>query len=113
MEYLDQIEKSGEDWCISRQSWLGHRMPVFELLGVDNGKMVGKQLMNDIKYLPGGRLDMVEHWVPKHENLLTNWKEHKRLTFEDPEFFRHKLYVTEKRFQKTGDIWFAGEDLEA
>ena len=113
IKYLEEIEKSGEDWCISRQSWNGHRMPVFELLGVDNGKMVGKQLMNNIKYLPGGRLDMVEHFVPKHDNLLANWLEHKKLTFEDPAFFRHKFFVAEKRFQKTGDIWFSGVDLDA
>ena len=121
-EWLENVK----DWNISHQSWWGRRLPVYELISVDDGELVGPEIKfkNFMKAKGAGQDDA---WKNR---LRTIW--YKNM---DPEIWRKNLfdpkvkwrnvhkprqmhvdktysyYLSDLFFQPNSEPWFPGESL--
>jgi len=96
-ELAQHLEKI-KDWPISRQTWWGETLPVYELLAVDGGKTIGKEPLYNVYFHERSlNRDFLKIWREKYtwDNFIQNYKEGKRYSFFDPNLYRYDFFMAE------------------
>ena len=101
-----------QDWPISRQNWWGQTLPVYELLSVDGGKTVGREVKYNLVMRENGFINGPATFLARNslKNLEENLREFKKFSTKDPDMYRYDMWMSDQFFQENDEIWFSGED---